>query len=60
MQEVQRLTDVSIGQAGKPPGLFGAQCFDMASDRFDKEQFAQPGQHALAAGPAPSDSPLQH
>ena len=52
MQEVQRLTDVSIAQAGKPAGLFGAKRFDMASDRLDKQQLAQPGKDALPAGPA--------
>jgi hypothetical protein len=53
MQEVQRLTDVSIAEAGKPAGLFGVKGFDMASDRLDKEQFAQPSKDALGAGSAP-------
>ena len=52
MQEVQRLTDVSIAQAGKPAGLFGAERVDMASDRLDEQQFAQPGKDAFPTGPA--------
>ena len=52
MQEVQRLTDMSIAQAGKPAGLFGAERFDVASDRLDKQQLAEPGKDALPAGSA--------
>ena len=52
MQEVQRLTDMSIAQAGKPARLFGAQCIDMTPDRLDEQQFAQPGKDAFATGPA--------
>ena len=52
MQEVQRLTNVAIAQAGKPAGLFGAKCFDVASDRLDEQQFAQAGKHAFPTGPA--------
>ena len=52
MQEVQRLAHMSIAQAGEPARVFGAQCVDMASDRFDKQQFAESGQDAFATRPA--------
>ena len=52
MQEVQRLTDMPIAQAGKPAGLFGIQCVDVAPDRLDEQQFAEPGKDAFPTGPA--------
>ena len=52
MQQVQRLTNVPVAQAGKPAGLFGTQRVDMTPDRLDEQQLAQPGKDAFPTGPA--------
>ena len=51
MQQGQGFSDFRVADAGQPPGLFLRKQRDIASQRFDEQDFGQLGEHGLTTGP---------
>ena len=50
MEQGQCVPDLRIADAGQPPGLFRREQRNVASQRFDEQDFGQLGEHGLASG----------
>src|SRR5262249_58705113 len=51
MQEGQGFPDFRVADASEPPGLFRRELRDVASQRFDEQDFGQLGEHRLTTRP---------